>query len=145
MSNEQLFSLATSTAMLGWLVLLISPLVPRWAEWISGRIIPVTLAVLYSALILVSWSSAEGGFGSLSEVMTLFTQAEVVLAGWLHYLAFDLFIGAWECRTARTEGIRFWLVIPCLVLTFLFGPAGLLAFMTLRMINQLNSTARPAA
>ena len=78
--------------------------------------------------MLAFWSRAPGGFGSLAEVMALFTMPEIALAGWIHYLAFDLFVGAWEVRTARREGIAFLLVLPCLVLTFLFGPAGFLAF-----------------
>ncbi|MEO0410581.1 MAG: abscisic acid-deficient protein Aba4 family protein [Pseudomonadota bacterium] len=48
------------------------------------------------------------------------------------FLAFDLFIGAWVCRTARSEGISFWLVVLCLPFIFLFGPAGLLAFQAIR-------------
>jgi len=43
-----------------------------------------------------------------------------------------LFVGAWEVRTARNERIWFVLVAPCLLLTFLFGPAGYLAFACLR-------------
>ena len=64
--------------------------------------------------------------------MALFTMPEIALAGWIHYLAFDLLVGAWEVRTARREGIAFLLVLPCLALTFLFGPAGFLAFSALR-------------
>lgn len=74
--------------------------------------------------MLAFWSSASGGFDS-AEVQTLPSQPQIALAGWLHYLAFDLFVGAWEARTARAEGIPHWAVIPCLILTFLFGPAGL--------------------
>ena len=55
-----------------------------------------------------------------------------VMAGWIHFLAFDLFVGAWICRTARASGIPFLLVLPTLPLTFLFGPAGYLAFVAVR-------------
>jgi hypothetical protein len=65
----------------------------------------------------------------------------LLLAGWLHYLAFDLFVGAWEVRTARAAAIPFLLVVPCLGLTFLFGPAGLLAFLVLAASFR---AARPA-
>ena len=64
--------------------------------------------------------------------MPLFTSPEIALAGWVHYLAFDLFVGAWEVRTARREAIPHLLVLPCLVLTFLFGPVGFLLFLGLR-------------
>ena len=64
--------------------------------------------------------------------MALFSHEQAALAGWVHFLAFDLFIGAWARRKARSEGLRFRLVAPCLPLIFLFGPAGLLAFQAVR-------------
>ena len=56
----------------------------------------------------------------------------MLLAGWTHYLAFDLFIGGWEVRDAQRRGIPHLLVVPALVLTFLFGPAGLLLYLAIR-------------
>jgi Domain of unknown function (DUF4281) len=132
MTPDQLFQLANPLALLGWLALVVSPLAPRVAQAISAAAIPLLLALAYTGLVLAFWWEAPGGFGSLPEVQALFTHPHIALAGWLHYLAFDLFLGAWEVRTARAEGIPHWAVIPCLILTFLFGPAGLLAFATLR-------------
>ncbi len=132
MTPDQLFQLANPLALLGWLVLLASPLAPRAAQAISAAAIPLLLALAYTGLVLAFWWEAPGGFGSLPEVQALFTHPQIALAGWVHYLAFDLFLGAWEVRTARAEGIPHWAVIPCLILTFLFGPAGLLAFAILR-------------
>lgn len=132
MSPDQLFQLSSPLALLGWIALLLSPLAPRVAQVVAAAAIPLLLSLAYAGLILAFWWEAPGGFGSLPEVQTLFTHPHIALAGWLHYLAFDLFIGAWEVRTARAEGIPHWAVIPCLILTFLFGPAGLLAFATLR-------------
>lgn len=132
MSPDQMFQIANPLALLGWLALLASPLAPRVAQAVAAAAIPLLLSLAYAGLVLAFWSSAPGGFGSLPEVMQLFTHPQIALAGWLHYLAFDLFLGAWEVRTARAEGIPHWAVIPCLILTFLFGPAGLLAFAILR-------------
>lgn len=132
MTPDQLFQLANPAALLGWLALLVSPLAPRIAQVIAAVTIPLLLSLAYAGLVLAFWWDAPGGFGSLPEVQALFTHPQIALAGWLHYLAFDLFLGAWQVRTARAEGIPHWLVIPCLVLTFLFGPAGLLAFAILR-------------
>lgn len=67
----------------------------------------------------------------------------MLLAGWLHFLAFDLFVGAWQVRTARRDALPRLLVVPCLALTFLFGPAGLLAFLALRAA--LRATRAPLA
>ena len=135
MQPDALFQLSGPLAMAGWLALAASPLAPRLTQLAASFVIPVILSLGYTALILANWSGAEGGFGSLSEVMLLFTNPAIALAGWLHYLAFDLFVGAWEVRTARREGIPHLLVLPCLVLTFLFGPIGLLAFLGLRLVH----------
>ncbi|MBL9051997.1 MAG: DUF4281 domain-containing protein [Tabrizicola sp.] len=132
MSPDQLFQIANPLALLGWLALLAAPLAPRAAQWVAGAAVPLLLSLAYAGLVLAFWWDAPGGFGSLPEVQALFTHPHIALAGWLHYLAFDLFLGAWEVRTARAEGIPHWAVVPCLVLTFLFGPAGLLAFAILR-------------
>ena len=132
MTPDALFQLTGPLAMLGWLALALSPLAPRVADAVAALAIPTLLSVAYGALILVHWSDAPGGFGSLAEVMALFTDPAVALAGWVHYLAFDLFVGAWIVRTAKTERIPHLLILPCLALTFLFGPAGFLAFTALR-------------
>jgi len=50
----------------------------------------------------------------------------------VHYLAFDLFVGTWETRDAAGRGISRWLVAPCLLLTFLFGPIGWLSYHLVR-------------
>jgi len=141
-----LFQITGPLAMLGWLALALSPLAPRLADWVAALVIPALLSVAYTALILVHWSDAPGGFDSLANVMALFTDPAVALAGWVHYLAFDLFVGAWITRTARAEAILHLLILPCLVLTFLFGPAGLLAFLILRASLTLRArmTGAPA-
>ena len=62
----------------------------------------------------------------------LFDNPWALLAGWTHYLAFDLFIGGWEVRDAQRRGIPHLLIVPALVLTFLLGPAGLLLYLAIR-------------
>ena len=135
MQPDALFQLSGPVVIAGWLALALSPLAPKLTQIAAGLVIPVILSLAYTALILVNWAGAEGGFGSLADVMLLSTNPALALAGWLHYLAFDLFVGAWEVRTARREGIPHLLVLPCLVLTFLFGPIGLLLFLALRLVR----------
>lgn len=132
MTPDALFQFANLLAIAGWAVLLLSPFAPRLTQLVSGLAIPGLLAVAYAGTILAFWGSAEGGFGSLEEVRLLFQSKNLLLAGWLHYLAFDLFVGAWIVRTARREGMPFWMALPALPLTFLFGPAGFLLFLALR-------------
>ena len=77
-------------------------------------------------------SGAEGGFGSLADVATLFQKRELLLAGWIHYLCFDLFIGSWEVRDSQKHGIPHFVMIPCLLMTFMLGPIGLLFYFAIR-------------
>jgi len=132
MSPEALFQLSSPLALLGWLALAAAPFAPRAAQIVAALVVPLVLSVAYTGLVLAFWSGAPGGFDSLANVMLLFTDPAIALAGWLHYLAFDLFVGAWITRTAQAARIPHLLILPCLVLTFLFGPAGFLAFTALR-------------
>ena len=128
---DSLFSLAGALALAGWAALIF---LPRWSmtDRLIGLVLPSILGIAYAGLIAAFWSGAEGGFGSLAGVSALFATPGLLLAGWLHYLAFDLIVGAWQVRTARAEGIPHVAIVPSLVLTFLFGPAGLLLFLVTR-------------
>jgi len=137
MDPDTIFRTANLLALAGWLVLLASPLWPWLAERLSGLAIPLLLSVAYCGLIFAFWTSGKGGFGSLGDVARLFQTRQLLLAGWIHYLAFDLFVGAWIVRTSRLEEIRFWAVVPCLVATFLFGPAGFLLFNAIRSTKSI--------
>ena len=120
--------------MAGWLLLVF---LPRWKyvpQLICGVLIPLLLAIVYLVLIAKYFGSAEGGFGSLAGVHALFQNQGILLAGWIHYLAFDLFIGSWEVRDARRLGVHHLLVVPCLVLTFMLGPIGLLLYFIVRAV-----------
>ena len=132
MLPESIFSAANIFAMGGWIALLVAPRT-RLVTWqLAGLAIPTVLAGLYAVLLAVHAPGAEGGFSSLAGVAALFRTEGVLLAGWVHYLAFDLFVGAWICRRGAAEGINPWLVRLCLPPTFLAGPVGLLLFLGLR-------------
>jgi hypothetical protein len=133
MTAEQMFSICNLIAMAGWLILIFAGK-RRWAApLVAGAILPLLLAIVYGVLVIGHWGESQGGFGSLAGVAALFTNPWLLLAGWIHYLAFDLFIGSWQVRDAARNGISHWWVVPCLVLTFLFGPIGLLLYSILRM------------
>lgn len=134
MNPELIFSIVNTTALVSWLILVF---LPRWSVTriaIINGAIPLLLSAAYLIIVTVFFGSAEGGFDSLENVMKLFTEPWVALAGWIHYLAFDLFVGAWEVNDAQTLGISHVLVIPCLILTFLFGPFGFLLYTILRTV-----------
>ena len=135
MNPEQAFSISNSVALAGWLILIFTGR-KRWsAALVTGAILPTLLAILYVGLIATHWAGSEGGFGTLAEVSKLFANPWLLLAGWVHYLAFDLFIGSWQVRDAQSRQIPHLVVIPCLILTFLFGPIGLLLYLAIRLVR----------
>ena len=137
------FSIAGQITMLGWILLAI---VPRWKYTktiVQNGIIPLLLGSLYLYLFIRIVSSGGldlSAFGSLDGVMELFTDPGAVLMGWVHYLSFDLWVGSWEVGDAHKKGVPHLLVIPCMFLTFMAGPVGLLLYILIRAIytKQIN-------
>ena len=129
---DQIFSIANLVAVIAWVLLAALPR-QRWvASVLTGIVVPALFAVVYVAIVVTTFGRSPGGFSTLPAVATLFSNPWALLAGWIHYLAFDLFVGSWEVRDARARGVPHLLVLPCLVLTFLFGPAGWLLYMAMR-------------
>lgn len=133
MNHDLVFSLAGLMAMAGWAALVLSPLIPVWSERIAGLVVPGMLSAGY-VVILFAFPAPGSGFGSFAEVTELFSHADALMAGWIHFLAFDLLVGAWICRQGRGDGLPFWSVALCLPVTFLFGPAGFLLFQLIRAV-----------
>ena len=131
---DLVFKLANTTALLAWLALACSPSGVAWApavRRVTGRWLPLALAVLYLAMLATHWRG-QGGFGSIAEVRALFDVPGALVAGWVHYLAFDLFVGGWIAERAAALQMPHLLLLPVLLLTFMFGPLGLLAFALLQ-------------
>ena len=131
MDLEQIFSMAGIIALVGWLMLAILPR-QSYSQIIAAFICPLILALIYLYFIVMHFRGAEGGFGSLADVATLFQKRELLLAGWIHYLCFDLFTGAWEVRDSQKNGIPHGVILPCLLMTFMLGPIGLLFYFAIR-------------
>jgi len=144
MTPEQLFSILNLVTIAAWLPLVFLPRV-RWTATLVPMAVPLLLASVYVVLVAATLGRSQGGFSSLAGVRALFENPWMLLAGWAHYLAFDLFIGGWAVRDARRRGIPHLLIVPALILTFLFGPAGLLSYLALRWWMQPRRTVEPAS
>ncbi len=141
MNPDLVFRLANIAAGLSWLSLLSAGfLVNGVARSVSSTVckyvVPGLLSAVYLAVILSHWAGHQGGFSSVSDVQKLFGDRWLVVAGWVHYLAFDLFVGAWEVRDAQRSRISHWWTMPSLILTFLFGPIGFLLYLLVRSTHR---------
>ncbi|WP_418320349.1 abscisic acid-deficient protein Aba4 family protein [Piscinibacter sakaiensis] len=134
LAPEQIFGAAGTLAAIAWLALIASPFKAPWSarvRWLAGRLVPLLLALVYVALFAVH-GFGDGGYDSLAAVQRLLARPELLTAAWLHFLAFDLFVGSWIAERGGQIGLPHWLIVPLLVTTFWFGPAGLLAYAVVR-------------
>ncbi len=140
MNPETVFRVCNSTALVGWVLLVLFGRRKWAASLVTGALIPALLGGVYLFLIAAHFGEGTGSFNSLEGVAALFSNRWLLLAGWIHYLAFDLFIGSWQVRDAQRHGIPHWWTIPGLLLTFWFGPVGLLAYFTMRGVKARSLT-----
>ncbi len=137
MSAETVFDIANNGILIFWLLLIVAPHWRVTELLVQSVVIPVVIGLTYTwliAMVFFGGALPEGGnFTSLAGVMAFFTSPVAATAGWIHYLVFDLFVGAWEVRDATQRGIPHLTVIPCLILTLLAGPVGLLLYVALRI------------
>jgi len=137
MTPTAIFSITSMIAMPMWILMIFSP---RWKVTkflMSYKVIPLILSLIYAIYILKAIDI--GGmmdFGSLKSVMALFTEENAVLAGWVHYLAFDLMVGMWMLEQNKTLKIHQLIMAPCLLGAFMFGPIGFLVFMIIKTVKQ---------
>ncbi len=135
MNADLIFKICNTAALASWVLLVAAPrwkLVPQLIRW--G--VMTLMAVLYSVLIAVYFFRVDGGgFSSLAAVQALFTSREVALAGWVHYLAFDLLVGLWIAEKSDSLGIARIVQAPVVVTTFMFGPLGFLMFQAVLAFN----------
>ncbi len=140
MTPTEVFSLANFIAMPMWLLMIIAPKWKVTRFLIDTKLVPILLSLVYAVYIALTIQS-EGfpDFGNLSSVMGLFTIENAVIAGWVHYLAFDLLIGMWILNENRTVRVHHLIIIPCLLCTFMLGPVGFLLFIIIKSIKNKQS------
>ena len=136
MTPDLLFAICNYGILPAWLLLVAAP---RWSgtQWIVHSLfLPVLLGTVYGFVLATAPEAPAGAsFSDLRGVMSFFTVPEAALAGWIHYLAFDLFIGAWQVRDAQRREIPHLWVVPCLVSTLMLGPVGLALYLALRWVR----------
>jgi hypothetical protein len=135
MNFNLIFTASNAAAMAGWVALIFLPRWPLLDKALRYGLI-AALSLLYTVLVFVYFFRVPGGgFDSIAAVRALFMSDPVLVAGWAHYLAFDLFVGTWIAKEADKISMSRLLQGPILLLTFLFGPAGYFTFLVMRTIS----------
>lgn len=138
--SSDAFGWANSVAMIGWALLIFTP---RWKYTqgaINFAVLPVLFGVAYAFLIFSNLGNTGLDFSSMEAVRQLFSNDEALLAGWIHYLAFDLIVGALILKNGQKQGLHHAWLIPCLLGTFMLGPVGFLLYTVLRLALRKTAT-----
>lgn len=138
MTYDILFSLINYSVMPAWALLILAPKWKVTDKLVHSMFYPLLLGGVYIAGMILAYmghGAEGGGFTSIEGVRTLFSADVGMVIGWTHFLVFDLFVGAWEARDARRRGFNHWLLVPCLLLTFMLGPIGLFLYLGLRKLT----------
>lgn len=137
MNPEIWFSYMGNFAIVGWVLLAVYPQRKAWLFQITGLIMPALMGVVYAVFMLPHLAGTSGaGYGSLAQVHALFNNPPLLLAGWIHYLAFDLAVGTYIAMQSDKIGLSRIIQIPLLFLTFMFGPIGLMAFVIIKFCKK---------
>jgi hypothetical protein len=149
MTYQQIFSLCSLAVVPLWFLMIVAP---RW-RW-TTRVVSqpwayAPLAVVYAILVLPRFgeiaSVVVGNPGPQTVGDLLATPSGATIA-WVHFLAFDVFVGRWAYLDSRARGVHALVMAPILLLTFLFGPMGFLAYLLARTLTRSSSPAStPAA
>jgi Domain of unknown function (DUF4281) len=136
---ESLFLLVNLLPLPFWFLMIALPHWRGTQRVMRGRVVLIPLLAAYSVLIASRLPELRALVANF-ELPTLRSLAgwlgrdEWALLAWIHFLAFDLFVGRWEYRDSRERRISAWLMAPVLTLTLLFGPLGLLVYLLVRAL-----------
>ena len=133
---EIVFQIANSLAPVAWLLLILFPKSNLLKGILKYGFISL-LGLTYIVLVGSNITELEpDSFSTLSNIKALFTEDLMVTAGWIHYLAFDLFVGLYIVNEGVLIEMKRWKYTLCLPFTFMFGPAGLLIFYLLKFTQK---------
>jgi hypothetical protein len=139
MSYDLLFSLVNASVVPAWALLIFAPKWNVTEKIVHSMLYPLLLGAVYifgmGMAAFAGHGADGGGFTSIEGVRALFSSDVGLVIGWAHFLIFDLFVGAWEARDAQRRGFSHWLLVPCLLLTFMLGPVGLVLYLVLRKLT----------
>lgn len=131
------FSAVNIVALVAWVALIALPRAPALLSAIMYLGVGLLcLAYTLGLAGVVSGLLPNEGGGSIDMtiegVRGFFGSDAGVTIGWIHYLAFDLFVGLWVARDADAKFFSRWVQAPVLLATFLVGPVGLLVWLVIR-------------
>lgn len=138
-----IFGATNLVALIAWAILILLPRKPfamAAVLYLGVALLCLAYAVVLGLLVAgavdpvrdAGLPPADLADYSVAGIKLLFRSDGAIVLGWIHYLAFDLFVGLWIARDADAKGFSRLVQAPVLLVTFLAGPVGLLVWLTIR-------------
>lgn len=136
MDGALLLKILNIPVLLGWAMMVLAPRarITRWV--LESDVVPLVIGVVYASLVAPHLPGLLGQFDTLEHIEAALRLPGMLLAGWIHYLAFDFLVGRVVLADSQRRGIPHLLVVPCLLLTFMLGPTGYLAYALVRLVTR---------
>jgi len=134
---ETLFKLSGLMVLPFWGLMIFLPGRRVTQRLMSSPMVCATPAAFYAALVIPRFAEVWRAVSSpeLSGVAAILGSPAGAMIGWLHFLAFDLFVGRWIYLDSREREITAWVMAPVLILTLMLGPCGFLLYLTVRQMR----------
>lgn len=145
MDLDVVFLVANFSTTPAWLLLLVAPTWKGTQALVHSVAMPLLLGVAYAVLLFTDMGGGgDANMFTLQGVMAIFDKPQTTIAAWIHYLVFDLFVGAWIVRDAERKDMPRLLVAPCLLGTWFFGPVGLMTYLGVGALRGRGGSLREA-
>lgn len=146
MNPDTLFKVTCLIAAVGWIIIIFaSPFWFKWDNFVVGTTI-VILALTYSMLNFTNFDpDILTKFSTLDGIQSLFQNKSLLLAGWEHFMAFDLLVAVWIKRNSIKHDINHLVILPAIIFTCALGPLGFLIYIVIRWVKTKNYFADNAA
>lgn len=136
MNDELVLKILNVPVLVGWLAMVLAPR-SRFTRWVlESDVLPLVIGVLYLTKVVPHLPGLMREFDTLEHIGAALQRPGMLLAGWIHYLAFDFLVGRVVLADAQRRGIPHLLVVPCLLMTFMLGPSGYLAYAVVRLASR---------
>lgn len=139
MNWDLIFTITNNYALVMWLILAFAPrrdIVMKAIFYGGAGLLALTYAVIVVPLMtgMIDGGSSGGApdFSTLAGVKALLASDGGATIGWIHYLAFDLFVGIWVAKNADLYSFNRIVQVPILFFTLMLGPLGLVLYLLLR-------------
>ena len=125
-----IFSIFNSLVIILWIFLVFFPKRKFTKLIVDYPYIPIVFSLAYIYFIAQVPQIFNADFSTLNGVLELFINStpESAAAGWIHYLAFDFWMGAWILKNSQKKSIPHVIIIFPLIFTFILGPFGILLY-----------------